>query len=988
MIIAGAKTWPIKADLRLGFASILTVSMVVVIVLVMTLTTLLDIRRSRNVFRADQGERGLLLANTLNEVMAGMVYFADVDGLNNLAETIGRSQPDLIHVQVYTNSRRVLAHEWSPRYSAGPRHPDPNLDLPIENLPVVRFGETGLEIFSPLKLGPETVGVLNLGFGEAKLRAAIRTMVIQHLWQGAFLVTMGFLLAFLIARHVTRPLKDLAVAAAEFGQGNLDTPTPITGATEVSVLGGVLEAMRLELRGQYHGLESQVAQRTQELSITNDELKKESAERKNTERQLAGLFEVSGAMGQPGSMIEKSQAVLQKVSQIAQADWVILRVAEDDGLRLVAVEGHAVQGEPPEEFVDDPDSMSMQVFRSGQHMLISQDSPNAGIRASAIGQGMKSGVALALNAGGTPMGVLTVFSAQDSHFPEEKVNLLAAIADGLGVLLENANLYQRLVSELTQRQRTQDELAALFEVAGAMGQPGSFEEKSKAVMKKVAHIAQAGWVTMRVPSDQGLKLVAVEGEVRQDWHPLRLVSGQGTMSNEAFQKGEFIVRNDYPTHENATANSIRLGIKSMVSLPLKASGTPMGLMNVLSSETGHFTPERVNLLVAIADGLGVMMENGRLYEQLVQELDQRQLVEDALRESEGNLQALVNSAVAGIVTIDESGTVESFNPAAEVLFGYTAAEVIGSPVTKLMPLPHSERHGEYMRRYSETGESKILGEVTELLAQHHDGTIFPIELAVSEVDLGHRRTFTGVIRDISARKRAEEELALRAMALEAANHELETFSYSVSHDLRAPLRSIDGFSQALLEDYSGVLDDEGQGYLRRVRASSQRMAGLIDDLLELSRVTRSALNREQVDLTSLAWTIAADLQITEPKRAVKFEIVDGLVDKGDPRLLRVVLENLFRNAWKFTSTHPDALIRFGFIQAEDKHAYYVSDDGAGFDMAYADKLFGTFQRLHSTEEFEGTGIGLATVQRIIHRHGGRVWAEGQVDQGATFYFTI
>ena len=275
-----------------------------------------------------------------------------------------------------------------------------------------------------------------------------------------------------------------------------------------------------------------------------------------------------------------------------------------------------------------------------------------------------------------------------------------------------------------------------------------------------------------------------------------------------------------------------------------------------------------------------------------------------------------------------------------------------------------------------------------MLAQRKDGTIFPMELAVSEVDLGHRRTFTGIIRDISARRQTEEELAHRALALEAANHELEAFSYSVSHDLRAPLRSIDGFSQALLEDYSNILDAQGQDYLHRVRASSQRMAGLIDDLLKLSRVTRAELTREQVDLTSVALGIATDLQIAEPERRVEFDIADGLEAKGDPRLLRVVLENLFRNSWKFTSNHPQALIRFGVTRVENKQAYFVSDDGAGFDMAYADKLFGTFQRLHSTKEFEGTGIGLATVQRIIHRHGGRIWAEGNVDKGATFYFTI
>jgi light-regulated signal transduction histidine kinase (bacteriophytochrome) len=224
--------------------------------------------------------------------------------------------------------------------------------------------------------------------------------------------------------------------------------------------------------------------------------------------------------------------------------------------------------------------------------------------------------------------------------------------------------------------------------------------------------------------------------------------------------------------------------------------------------------------------------------------------------------------------------------------------------------------------------------------------------------------------------------------LESANKELEAFSYSVSHDLRAPLRSIDGFSQALLEDYQDKLDDEGQNHLQRVRAATQRMAQLIDDMLALSRVTRAEINREPIDLSALARSLPAELQKAEPGREVEFVIEDGLVANGDARLLRIVLENLFRNAWKFTGKHPRAKIEFAATQNNGKSAYFVRDDGAGFDMAYVNKLFGAFQRLHAMTEFNGTGIGLATVQRIIRRHGGRVWAEGEVEKGATFYFTL
>ena len=224
--------------------------------------------------------------------------------------------------------------------------------------------------------------------------------------------------------------------------------------------------------------------------------------------------------------------------------------------------------------------------------------------------------------------------------------------------------------------------------------------------------------------------------------------------------------------------------------------------------------------------------------------------------------------------------------------------------------------------------------------------------------------------------------------LAAANQELEAFSYSVSHDLRAPLRSIDGFSQALLEDCAELLDAPGRQHLGRVRAATQRMGELIDDLLQLSRVSRTEMRHETVDLSTLAESVAADLRRTEPQHRVEITIQPGLRTEGDTALLRIVLVNLLANAWKFTGRKPVARIEFGIRDNGGERAFYVRDNGAGFDMSYAGKLFGAFQRLHTAGEFPGTGIGLATVQRIVHRHGGRVWAEGGLDQGATFYFVL
>lgn len=234
----------------------------------------------------------------------------------------------------------------------------------------------------------------------------------------------------------------------------------------------------------------------------------------------------------------------------------------------------------------------------------------------------------------------------------------------------------------------------------------------------------------------------------------------------------------------------------------------------------------------------------------------------------------------------------------------------------------------------------------------------------------------------------ERRVAERTALLEATNKELEAFSYSVSHDLRAPLRGMDGFSRALLEDYADKLDATGRDYLERLRAGSQRMAQLIDDMLELSRITRSELRRETVDLSAMAREIAEELRKSRPDRRVEFVVAPGIVVDGDPKLLRLLLGNLLGNAWKFTGKHETARIEFGRQEQEGGTVFFVRDNGAGFDPAYAGKLFGAFQRLHSAAEFEGTGVGLATVQRIVHRHGGRIWAEGEVEKGAAFFFTL
>ena len=367
------------------------------------------------------------------------------------------------------------------------------------------------------------------------------------------------------------------------------------------------------------------------------------------------------------------------------------------------------------------------------------------------------------------------------------------------------------------------------------------------------------------------------------------------------------------------------------------------------------------------------------------DVTERKRAEEELRESEEKYRDLFENANDLIQSVGPDMKFQYVNRAWKDALGYTEEEVKELTLMDIICPDDMEHCMETFKEIIDGGEA--VGVEVKFVTK--DGRLIDVEGNVNcRVENGIPVATRGVFRDITERKRAEERIERYAEQLEALNKELEAFSYSVSHDLRAPLRSIDGFSQALLDDYSDKVDDQGRDYLKRVRAAAQSMAQLIDDMLKLSRVTKGEMRRESVSLSGIAGEIASGLAVTEPGRKVEFEIEPGLEAVGDPALLRVLLENLLDNAWKFTSKNDTARIEFGIADVEGKKAFYVRDNGVGFDMAYADKLFIPFQRLHNKTEFLGTGIGLATAQRITRRHGGSIWAEGKVGEGVTFYFRL
>ena len=354
------------------------------------------------------------------------------------------------------------------------------------------------------------------------------------------------------------------------------------------------------------------------------------------------------------------------------------------------------------------------------------------------------------------------------------------------------------------------------------------------------------------------------------------------------------------------------------------------------------------------------------------------------KEIEARFQQLIHSNIIGIVLGNLGGQLTDANDAFLTMIGYSRIDLQAGALrwTDLAPPEWQDRLAVGVEELRQRGSTTPF----EQEYVRKDGTRLPVVLGLTLMEQSD--ALVGFVLDRTEQKAAAETLRTYAVALEGANRELESFSYSIAHDLRAPLRSIDGFSQVLLDDYADRLDNEGKRYLGFVRESTQHMAHSIDDLLALSRVTRTEVHCEPVDLGTLARATMTRLERDHPARRVEVTISDGLHTEADPRLLGVVFDNLLGNAWKFTSKRDGARIGVGTLSGNTPHTYFVRDNGAGFDMAFAQKLFGVFQRLHSTAEFEGTGIGLAIVNRIINRHGGRIWAESEIDKGATFYFTL
>jgi PAS domain S-box-containing protein len=559
------------------------------------------------------------------------------------------------------------------------------------------------------------------------------------------------------------------------------------------------------------------------------------------------------------------------------------------------------------------------------------------------------------------------------------------------LLFEGRPAAMVLSTDITERKRAEKRAAAFSE----LGRRLSAAETPK----------QAGWIICETADallGWDLCLLDLCSPQRTEAHALvyiDTVNGQrvevpsatskvGPYSLRALEQGpQLILR---PAPAEFAPQDIPVGDKSrpsasLMHVPLLANGQPIGVLSIQSYTPNAYTPEDLRLLQALAEHCGGALERIR--------------AEAAARESDDRLHLALEAGKMGTWSY-ELGPHPLLTASAELaeILGLNPAEF---PRTDrgLLELVHADdrervrramvqavaKQGEYELQFRFLPRGRPVGWLLTRGRAYHDAQGKALRLTGVAVDITELEAAQEEVLRLNAE--LEERVYQRTAQMQSLNKELEAFSYSVSHDLRAPLRSIRGFSEVLLARYSSKLDARGQEFLQRSAEASQHMDNLIEDLLKLSRLGRAELRRQTVGLSALVESLAAELRQAEPQRQVQFLIAPAVLAQGDERLLRVVLDNLLRNAWKFTAKTPNACIEFGMTH-DPEPAFFIRDNGAGFDPAYAHKLFGVFQRLHSASEFPGTGIGLATVQRIINRHGGRVWASGAVDQGATFYFTL
>lgn len=627
-------------------------------------------------------------------------------------------------------------------------------------------------------------------------------------------------------------------------------------------------------------------------------------------------------------------------------------------------------------------SLVWQTFNTGVPILTHDYAQHPAAVPEWAAAGLRAYMAAPVSTNENKLGVITLYNRVSPRpFTARDLALTESIGRQVAVAIENARLFaaeQRRVALLTALHETGLDLSAQLDLPTLL----------QTIMQRAAHLLGAtmgGFYLMGADAETLVHVANLpEGQLNP---PIKL--GQG-VAGQVAQSATPLVIEDY--HYWPDRLSDEVPFCGVVSVPILWHNQVLGVISICDPQPNRFASNDIESVRLLAAQAAVAITNARLYTEQQHELAERKRAEHALEENERTLRALLDAATDPVFLLDVNCNFLASNQALAKGFGQTIDAVTGSNAYAWLPPELAQQRKAQIDKVIHTGQPARFEDYNN---GWYDNSIFPVfdaqgqvvRLAVYTRNITEYKQAEAAIRQLNAH--LEERVRERTAQLEAANKELEAFSYSVSHDLRAPLRAITGFTRILQDEHTAQLDPEAQRLFGRIQDNARRMSQLIDDLLNLSRLTRAEVRRQPLSLSALAHEVIAAHRQREPERASEWHIAPDLKVVGDPNLLKIVLENLLGNALKFTAQRSPARIEVGSqSQLNGERAFFVRDNGAGFDMQYADKLFGAFQRLHSSDEFEGTGIGLATVQRIIHRHGGRVWAEGVAGQGATFYFTL